>query len=44
MSENDASIIGRQVKDMYGSLVGKVLGTLTGIDGSVQTVGGRLWF
>ncbi len=39
MSENDASIIGRQVKDMYGSLVGKVLGTLTGIDGSVQTVG-----
>ena len=39
MTKNDASIIGRQVKDMYGSLVGKVLGTLTDIDGSVQTVG-----
>ena len=39
MTKNDASIIGRQVKDMYGSLVGKVLGTLTDIDGSVQIVG-----
>jgi len=39
MTKNDASIIGRQVKDMYGSLVGKVLGTLTDIGGSVQTVG-----
>ena len=39
MTKNDASIIGRQVKDMYGSLVGKVLGTLTDIDGSIQTVG-----
>jgi len=39
MTKNNASIIGRQVKDMYGSLVGKVLGTLTDIDGSVQTVG-----
>ena len=33
------AIVGRQVKDMYGTLVGKVLGTLTDIDGSVQTVG-----
>ena len=39
MTKNGAVIIGRQVKDMYGTLVGKVLGTLTDIDGSVQTVG-----
>ena len=39
MTKNEADIIGRQVKDMYGTLVGKVLGTLTDIDGSVQTVG-----
>jgi hypothetical protein len=39
MTKNEAVIIGRQVKDMYGTLVGKVLGTLTDIDGSVQTVG-----
>ena len=39
MTKNEAVIIGRQVKDMYGTLVGKVLGTITDIDGSVQTVG-----
>jgi len=39
MTKNEAVIIGRQVKDMYGTIVGKVLGTLTDIDGSVQTVG-----
>ena len=39
MSKNEPVIIGRQVKDMYGTLVGKVLGTLTDIDGSIQTVG-----
>ena len=39
MTKNEAVIIGRQVKDMYGTLVGKVLGTLTDIDGSIQTVG-----
>ena len=39
MTKNEAVIIGRQVKDMYGTLVGEVLGTLTDIDGSVQTVG-----
>ena len=39
MTKNEADIIGRQVKDMYGTLVGKVLGTLTDIDGSIQTVG-----
>ena len=36
---NEPPIVGRQVKDMYGTLVGKVLGTLTDIDGSIQTVG-----
>ena len=39
MTKNEAVIIGRQVKDMYGTLVGKVLGTITDIDGSIQTVG-----
>ena len=39
MPKNEPVIIGRQVKDMYGTLVGKVLGTLTDIDGSIQTVG-----
>jgi hypothetical protein len=39
MTKNEPAIVGMQVKDMYGTLVGKVLGTLTDIDGSVQTVG-----
>ena len=39
MTKNEAVIIGKQVKDMYGTLVGKVLGTITDIDGSIQTVG-----
>ena len=39
MTKNEAVIIGRQVKDMYGTLVGKVLGTITDIDGSIQTAG-----
>jgi hypothetical protein len=38
MTKNEPSIVGRQVKDMYGTLVGKVLGTLTDIDGSIQSV------
>jgi len=39
MIKNAPDIVGREVKDMYGTLVGKVLGTLTDIDGSIQTVG-----
>ena len=39
MTKNEPDIVGREVKDMYGTLVGKVLGTLTDIDGSIQTVG-----
>ncbi len=32
-------IIGKPVRDMYGTDIGKVLGTLTDIDGTIQTVG-----
>ena len=39
MSKADASIIGKPVKDMYGTTIGNVLGTLTHIDGNIQTVG-----
>ena len=39
MTKNEPDIVGREVKDMYGTLVGKILGTLTDIDGSIQTVG-----
>jgi len=39
MSSNDVSMIGMPVKDMYGAPMGKVLGTSTDIDGSIQTVG-----
>jgi len=39
MTKNEPDIVGREVKDMYGTLVGKVLGTITDIDGSIQTVG-----
>ena len=39
MSNDDIEIIGKQVKDMYGTLMGKTIGTITDIDGSIQTVG-----
>ena len=39
MDNNDVSMIGMPVKDMYGAPMGKVLGTSTDIDGSIQTVG-----
>ena len=39
MSDNEAVIIGKPVKDMYGASMGKILGTTTDIDGSTQTVG-----
>jgi len=39
MTKDDVSIIGRLVKDMYGTTIGNVLGTLTHIDGKIQTVG-----
>ena len=39
MSNDEIQIIGKKVKDMYGTLVGKVVGTISDIDGSIQTVG-----
>lgn len=39
MSNDEIHIIGKKVKDMYGTLVGKVVGTISDIDGSIQTVG-----
>ena len=39
MPQNDVVMIGKPVKDMYGASMGKVLGTTTEIDGTIQTVG-----
>lgn len=39
MSKEEIEFIGKQVKDMYGTFIGKVVGTITDIDGSIQTVG-----
>jgi len=39
MPQDDIDIIGKSVKDMYGTFMGKVIGTMTDIDGSIQTVG-----
>jgi len=39
MPKDEVSIIGRLVKDMYGTTVGNILGTLTHIDGNIRTVG-----
>ena len=39
MTNDDIDIIGKNVKDMYGTFMGKVIGTITDIDGSIQSVG-----
>jgi len=39
MSNCEVEIIGKPVKDMYGAPMGKILGTSTDIDGSIQSVG-----
>jgi hypothetical protein len=39
MNKDEIEIIGKQAKDMYGTYIGKVIGTITDIDGSIQTVG-----
>lgn len=39
MASEDTQIVGKAVKDMYGTPMGKVIGTITDIDGSIQTVG-----
>ena len=39
MAKDVVAIIGKPVRDMYGTDMGKILGTFTDIDGSIQTVG-----
>ncbi|NWK09213.1 CdvA-like protein [Marine Group I thaumarchaeote] len=39
MANDDIEIIGKNVKDMYGAFMGKVVGTITDIDGSIQSIG-----
>ncbi len=39
MANDDIEIIGKNVKDMYGTFMGKVVGTITDIDGSIQSIG-----
>lgn len=38
MSELKLEFIGKQVKDLYGTLIGKVMGVVTDIDGSIECV------
>ncbi len=39
MTNDGKALIGKQVKDMYGTFLGKALGTITHIDGTIQSVG-----
>lgn len=39
MTNNDNEIIGKTVKDMYGATMGKAVGTMTDIDGTILVVG-----
>ena len=39
MTNGGIEIIGKNVKDMYGIFMGKVIGTITDIDGSIQSIG-----
>jgi hypothetical protein len=39
MSELKLEFVGKQVKDMYGTFIGKVIGMVTDIDGSIEFVG-----
>ncbi len=39
MNNNETSLVGKRVKDMHGATLGHVVGTITDIDGTVQTVG-----
>ena len=39
MTHDEIDIIGKNVKDMYGTFMGKVAGTITDIDGSIQSIG-----
>ncbi len=39
MSEEKLGFVGKQVKDIYGTFIGRVVGIITEIDGEIQTVG-----
>ncbi|HSA72412.1 MAG TPA: CdvA-like protein [Nitrososphaeraceae archaeon] len=39
MSDIKLEFVGKQVKDMYGAYMGKVIGLVTDIDGSIESVG-----
>lgn len=39
MNNTESSLVGKHVKDMHGAFLGHVVGTITDIDGTVQTVG-----
>ncbi|HSB50146.1 MAG TPA: CdvA-like protein [Nitrosopumilaceae archaeon] len=39
MTNDGKALIGKPVKDMYGTFLGKALGTITHIDGTIQSVG-----
>ena len=39
MSDIKLEFVGKQVKDMYGAYLGKVIGLVTDIDGSIESVG-----
>ena len=37
--KNDIDIVGKQVRNLYGAPIGKAIGTIVDIDGSIQLVG-----
>ena len=39
MSEEKLGFVGKQVKDIYGTFIGRVVGIITEIDGDIETVG-----
>ncbi len=39
MSEEKLAFVGKQVKDIYGTFIGKVVGIITEIDGEIESIG-----
>ena len=39
MSELKLEFVGKKVKDMYGTYIGKVVGIMTDIEGATESVG-----
>jgi hypothetical protein len=39
MSEEKLGFVGKQVKDIYGTYIGKAVGIITGIEGEIESVG-----